>query len=62
MVFARVDSNANEIPGILIDGFPMIRFWPAGSDSPLEWKKPEAERTVENVVKFIRENGRGKAS
>lgn len=49
--------NANEVAGVLVDGFPMIKLWPAGSDTPIDWKRPEAERTVENVVKFLTENG-----
>ncbi len=43
----------------MIDGFPMIKFWPAGSlKQPLDYKKPEAERTLTDLVDFLNTNAK----
>ncbi|KAJ5475039.1 Protein disulfide-isomerase [Penicillium diatomitis] len=58
IVVAKVDATANDVPDS-ITGFPTIKLFPAG-------KKEEAveyagDRTVEDLVKFIKENGKYQA-
>ncbi|RAL07562.1 protein disulfide isomerase PDI1 [Aspergillus homomorphus CBS 101889] len=54
---AKIDATANDVPDP-ITGFPTIRLYPAGAkDSPVEY---EGSRTVEDLAKFIFENGKHK--
>jgi hypothetical protein len=37
----------------------MIKFWPAGAlKDPIDYKKPEAERTLSDLVDFLKENAK----
>jgi protein disulfide-isomerase A1 len=52
---AKVDATANDVPDE-IQGFPTIKLFPAGSkDAPLTYSGP---RTVEDLAKFVAENGK----
>lgn len=54
---AKVDATANDVPDS-ITGFPTIKLYPAGGkDSPVEYG---GSRTVEDLVSFIKENGKYK--
>lgn len=56
---AKIDATANDIPD-QIQGFPTIKLFPAGAkDSPVEYS---GSRTVEDLAKFIAENGKHKAA
>lgn len=58
VVVAKVDATANDVPDS-ITGFPTIKLFPAGKkDEPVEYA---GSRTVEDLVKFIKENGKYKA-
>lgn len=55
---AKVDATANDVPDE-IQGFPTIKLFPAGKkDSPVDY---QGARTVEDLAKFITENGSHKA-
>ena len=51
---AKIDATTNDVPDD-IAGFPAIKLFPAGSkDSPVEYS---GGRTVEDLAKFVKENG-----
>ena len=59
VVIAKVDATANDVPDE-IQGFPTIKMYPAGSkDSPVTYS---GSRTVEDLIDFVAENGKYKAS
>lgn len=54
LIIAKMDSTANETDKVSIQGFPTIKFWPAGNkDRPLEF---EGERTVEGFIEYLTKN------
>ncbi|KAI1310345.1 protein disulfide-isomerase [Xylaria venustula] len=58
VVIAKVDATANDVPDE-IRGFPTIKLYPAGSKSePVTYS---GSRTVEDLIKFVKENGKYKA-
>ena len=58
VVIAKVDATANDVPDE-IQGFPTIKLYPAGAkDQPVTYS---GSRTVEDLIKFIKENGKYKA-
>ncbi|KAF1934983.1 protein disulfide-isomerase [Clathrospora elynae] len=58
VTIAKVDATANDVPDE-VQGFPTIKLFPAGKkDSPIDYS---GSRTVEDLVKFIEENGSHKA-
>jgi protein disulfide-isomerase A1 len=59
VVIAKVDATANDVPDE-IQGFPTIKLYPAGTKE--EAVTYSGSRTVEDLIKFIAENGKYKAS
>merc|ERR1712137_8276 len=58
VTIAKVDATLNDVPDE-IQGFPTIKLFPAGKkDAPVDYS---GTRTVEDLVKFIQENGSHKA-
>ncbi|KAI3334686.1 protein disulfide-isomerase [Ustulina deusta] len=58
IVIAKVDATANDVPDE-IRGFPTIKLYPAGSKSePVTYS---GSRTVEDLITFVKENGKYKA-
>ncbi|KAK0632394.1 thioredoxin-like domain-containing protein [Immersiella caudata] len=58
VVIAKVDATANDVPDE-IQGFPTIKLYPAGAkDKAVTYS---GARTVEDLIKFIAENGKYKA-
>ncbi|PFH62554.1 hypothetical protein XA68_13136 [Ophiocordyceps unilateralis] len=58
IVIAKVDATANDVPDD-VAGFPTIKLFPAGAkDAPITYS---GSRTVEDLVTFIKENGKYKA-
>lgn len=54
LIIAKMDSTANETDKVSIQGFPTIKFWPAGNkDRPMEF---EGERTVEGFIEYLTKN------
>jgi protein disulfide-isomerase A1 len=59
VVIAKVDATANDVPDE-IQGFPTIKLYPAGAkDQAVTYS---GSRTVEDLIKFIAENGKYSAS
>ncbi|KAI1779807.1 protein disulfide isomerase [Hypoxylon cercidicola] len=59
VVIAKVDATANDVPDE-IQGFPTIKLYPAGAkDKPVSYS---GSRTVEDLIKFVKENGKYEAS
>jgi protein disulfide-isomerase A1 len=59
VVIAKVDATANDVPDE-ISGFPTIKLFPAGKKSePVTYN---GARTVEDLIEFIKENGKYKAA
>jgi protein disulfide-isomerase A1 len=59
VVIAKVDATANDVPDE-IQGFPTIKLYPAGAkDKAVTYS---GSRTVEDLIKFISENGKYKAA
>lgn len=59
VVIAKVDATANDVPDE-IQGFPTIKLYPAGAkDKPVTYS---GSRTVEDLIKFVAENGKYKAA
>lgn len=59
VVIAKVDATLNDVPDD-ITGFPTIKLFPAGAkDAPVTFN---GARTVKDLIKFIEENGKYKAS
>ena len=55
VTIAKVDATANDVPDE-IQGFPTIKLFPAGGKAaPVTYSGP---RTVEDLAKFIAENGK----
>jgi protein disulfide-isomerase A1 len=58
VIIAKVDATANDVPDE-IRGFPTIKLYPAGAKGePVNYN---GSRTVEDLIKFIKENGKYKA-
>jgi protein disulfide-isomerase A1 len=58
VVVAKVDATNNDVPDE-VSGFPTIKLYPAGAkDQPVTYS---GSRTVEDLIKFIHENGKYKA-
>jgi len=46
-----MDSTANETSRVSIQGFPTLKFWPAGNkDAPKDY---EGDRTVEGFINYL---------
>ena len=55
VVIAKVDATANDVPDE-IQGFPTIKLFPAGAKSaPVDYS---GDRTIEDLAKFVKENGK----
>jgi len=58
VVIAKVDATANDVPDE-VQGFPTIKLYPAGAkDAPVTYS---GSRTIEDLIQFIKENGKYKA-
>ena len=56
VMIAKFDATANDIPasaGFRVQGFPTIKFKPAGSS---EWLDYDGDRTLESFIEFIDAN------
>lgn len=57
VTIAKVDATANDVPDE-IQGFPTIKLFPAGSKTePITYS---GSRTIEDLAKFVAENGKHK--
>jgi protein disulfide-isomerase A1 len=54
LIIAKMDSTANEVDQVSIQGFPTIKFWPANNkSSPMDFNE---DRTLEGFIKFLEKN------
>lgn len=54
LIIAKMDSTANEVEAVSIQGFPTIKFFPANNKSnPIDFN---GDRTVEGFTKFLTEH------
>jgi protein disulfide-isomerase A1 len=58
IVIAKMDSTANELPDVKIQGFPTIKFFPKNSDEIVDYN---GERTLEGFTKFLESGGKAGA-
>jgi protein disulfide isomerase len=51
LIIAKMDATANETDKVSIQGFPTIKFWPAGNKTkPIDF---DGDRTVEGFIEFL---------
>jgi len=56
IVLAKIDSTANEVPGVSIKGFPTLKFFLNGKkNQPVDF---EGDRTEEGILKYLKEKTR----
>jgi protein disulfide-isomerase A1 len=54
LIIAKMDSTANEVESVSIQGFPTIKFFPANNKAnPIDFN---GDRTVEGFTKFLNEH------
>jgi protein disulfide-isomerase A1 len=53
VIIAKMDSTANEVAKVQIQGFPTLKFFPAGSDDIVDF---DGGRDEEGIKKFLEEN------
>jgi len=51
IVIAKMDSTLNEVDSVSIQGFPTLKYWPAGKkDAPMDY---EGERDLNGFLAFF---------
>lgn len=55
IVIAKMDSTANELPDIRVQGFPTLKFFPKDSDKIVDYN---GERTLDAFTKFLESGGK----
>jgi len=55
VVVAKMDSTANELADIKVQGFPTLKFFPKDSDEIVDYN---GERTLDAFIKFLESNGK----
>jgi len=57
IVIAKMDSTANEVAEVSIQGFPTLKFWKKGSKSaPIDYS---GERDLKGFMEFLEKNASG---
>jgi len=59
IVIAKMDSTANEVAAVQIQGFPTLKFFPAGSDEIIDYN---GGRTLDALVEFVNKYTEGSAA
>jgi len=59
IIIAKLDGTANELEDVKIQSFPTIKFFPAGSDSAIDYT---GDRTLEGFTKFLESGGKETAA
>lgn len=54
IVLVKMDATSNEVEGVVIEGFPTLRFYPANNKSnPITF---DGDRTEEKIYEFLKES------
>ena len=57
LVIAKCDATANEVEGVQIQGYPTIKFYPAGKkNSPIDF---DGERNADGIINWLKKNAVG---
>jgi protein disulfide-isomerase A1 len=56
VVIAKMDSTANEVDGVAVQGFPTLKFYPAGSTEPLDY---DGGRELAPLKEYLAKNAVG---
>ena len=52
LTIAKFDATANEVEGVEIRGYPTLKFYPAGSRTPIDY---DGERGAEDIKNWLKE-------
>lgn len=55
IIIAKMDSTANELPDVKIQGFPTIKFFPKDSEEIIDYN---GDRTLAGFTKFLESGGK----
>jgi protein disulfide-isomerase A1 len=55
IVIAKMDSTANELESVKVQGFPTIKYFKAGDNTVIDYN---GERTLEGLTKFLESDGK----
>jgi len=55
IIIAKMDSTANELETVKVQGFPTIKYFMAGDNKVIDYN---GERTEEGLVKFLESGGK----
>lgn len=55
IVIAKMDSTANELETVKVQGFPTIKYFMAGDNTAIDYN---GERTLEGLTKFLESGGK----
>ena len=55
IVIAKMDSTANELESVKVQGFPTIKYFMAGDNKVVDYN---GERTLEGLKKFLESGGK----
>ena len=55
IVVAKMDSTANELESVKVQGFPTIKYFMAGDNTVVDYN---GERTLEGLTKFLESGGK----
>ena len=54
LLIAEIDSTANEVEEVKINGFPTLKFYPGGKKSkPIDY---DGDRSFDDMIKFIKDH------
>ena len=52
LTIAKFDSTANEVEGVEIRGYPTLKFYPAGSKTPIDF---DGDRGADDIKNWLKE-------
>lgn len=55
IIIAKLDATANEAEGLRVNSFPTLKYYPKGSNEPIDYT---GERTLEALKKFVESDGK----
>merc|ERR1712097_225441 len=55
LIIAKMDSTANEVESVSIQGFPTLKFFPADATEPMDY---DGARDLDGFVTFLEANAK----